>query len=208
MKKRSILCAALVAAVSVATVTEALAADTNSEAINAFVKSSTENRIISAVNTAVSKSATAAEAVQESGIYYDGEPVYNAAEQFFSGILYCSVKNVKMMKNKLKLSTNKSFSIQNCRHLKLIEVGEGSFIDFGRFEITNCQKLEALSIGSEKDSWNFFAASFIIQSMKEREEGCVTNRFGKSENHLFGRLCVQNVHRNLHREYRSVCVSI
>lgn len=94
MKKRSILCAALVAAVSVATVTEALAADTNSEAINAFVKSSTENRIISAVNTAVSKSATAAEAVQESGIYYDGEPVYNAAEQFFSGILYCSVKNV------------------------------------------------------------------------------------------------------------------
>lgn len=80
----------------------------------------------------------------------------------------CSVKNVKMMKNKLKLSTNKSFSIQNCRHLKLIDVGEGSFIDFGRFEITNCQKLDALSIGSEKDSWNFFAASFIIQSRKER----------------------------------------
>ena len=82
----------------------------------------------------------------------------------------CSVKNVKMMKNKLKLSTNKSFSIENCRHLKMIEIGEGSFIDFGRFEITKCPKLDSLNIGSEKDSWNFFAASFIIQRIEGKRK--------------------------------------
>ncbi|CBK20666.2 uncharacterized protein [Blastocystis hominis] len=94
-----------------------------------------------------------------------------------------------MMKNKLKLSTNKSFSIENCRHLKMIEIGEGSFIDFGRFEITKCPKLDSLNIGSEKDSWNFFAASFIIQQL----DSLKTIYLGDSAFRMSTETCIENL---------------
>ena len=80
----------------------------------------------------------------------------------------CSAKTVLKLQNKLSLNMNKSFQIKDCKSLKSIKIGEKSFIDFsGEFKISGCKKLETLHIGSEQDSWNFFAASFVIQSNTE-----------------------------------------
>lgn len=82
----------------------------------------------------------------------------------------CSKIDIKATKNTLKWSTSKSFSILNCQSLKSIEIGEGSFIDFGgEFKISSCNKLETLVIGSNKLSCNFIAASFSIESRNKGE---------------------------------------
>ena len=60
---------------------------------------------------------------------------------------------------------SKSFHILNCESLKVIEIGQYSFADFGgEFELRNLDNLESIKIGEiGNESMNFFWSSFIIR---------------------------------------------
>ena len=60
---------------------------------------------------------------------------------------------------------SKSFHILNCKSLKVIEIGQFSFCDFGgEFELRNLDNLESIKIGRiGYGSMNFFWSSFIIR---------------------------------------------
>ena len=60
---------------------------------------------------------------------------------------------------------SKSFHILNCESLKVIEIGQCSFADFGgEFELRNLDNLESIKIGKiGYESRNFCYSSFIIQ---------------------------------------------
>ena len=60
---------------------------------------------------------------------------------------------------------SKSFHILNCESLKMIEIGQFSFADFGsEFELRNLDNLESIKIGEiGYTSMNFFWSSFIIR---------------------------------------------
>ena len=60
---------------------------------------------------------------------------------------------------------SKSFHILNCESLKVIEIGQCSFADFGgEFELRNLENLESIKIGEiGYRSMNFYWSSFIIR---------------------------------------------
>ena len=60
---------------------------------------------------------------------------------------------------------SKSFHILNCESLKMIEIGQFSFADFGgEFELKNLDNLESIKIGEiGYISMNFFWSSFKIR---------------------------------------------
>ena len=60
---------------------------------------------------------------------------------------------------------SKSFHILNCESLKVIEIGQYSFADFGgEFELRNLDNLESIKIGNIRyESRNFCYSSFIFQ---------------------------------------------
>ena len=60
---------------------------------------------------------------------------------------------------------SKSFHILNCESLKVIEIGQYSFADFGgEFELRNLDNLESIKIGKIGNaSMNFYWSSFIIR---------------------------------------------
>ena len=60
---------------------------------------------------------------------------------------------------------SKSFHILNCKSLKMIEIGQYSFCDFGgEFELRNLDNLESIKIGEiGYRSMNFIWSSFIIR---------------------------------------------
>ena len=60
---------------------------------------------------------------------------------------------------------SKSFHILNCESLKVIEIGQCSFADFGgEFELRNLENLESIKIGKIGNaSMNFYWSSFIIR---------------------------------------------
>ena len=62
---------------------------------------------------------------------------------------------------------SKSFHILNCESLKVIEIGQFSFCDFGgEFELRNLDNLESIKIGRiGYQSMNFFWSSFIIRGI-------------------------------------------
>ena len=62
---------------------------------------------------------------------------------------------------------SKSFHILNCESLKVIEIGQYSFADFGgEFELRNLDNLESIKIGEIGNaSMNFFWSSFIIRGI-------------------------------------------
>ena len=63
------------------------------------------------------------------------------------------------------LNESKSFHILNCESLKVIEIGQYSFADFGgEFELRNLDNLESIKIGNIRyESRNFCYSSFIFQ---------------------------------------------
>ena len=62
---------------------------------------------------------------------------------------------------------SKSFHILNCESLKMIEIGECSFADFGgEFELRNLDNLESIKIGEiGEGSMNFYWSSFNIRGI-------------------------------------------
>ena len=62
---------------------------------------------------------------------------------------------------------SKSFHILNCKSLKVIEIGQCSFADFGgEFELRNLDNLESIKIGEiGYGSVNFICSSFIIRGI-------------------------------------------
>ena len=62
---------------------------------------------------------------------------------------------------------SKSFHILNCKSLKVIEIGQCSFADFGgEFELRNLDNLESIKIGEiGNGSMNFICSSFIIRGI-------------------------------------------
>ena len=62
---------------------------------------------------------------------------------------------------------SKSFHILNCESLKVIEIGQYSFADFGgEFELRNLDNLESIKIGEiGEGSSNFCYSSFIIRGI-------------------------------------------
>ena len=60
---------------------------------------------------------------------------------------------------------SKSFHILDCESLRVIEIGQYSFADFGgKFELRNLDNLESIKIGNIGNaSMNFFWSSFIIR---------------------------------------------
>ena len=62
---------------------------------------------------------------------------------------------------------SKSFHILNCKSLKVIEIGQCSFADFGgEFELRNLDNLESIKIGEiGYGSVNFIWSSFIIRGI-------------------------------------------
>ena len=62
---------------------------------------------------------------------------------------------------------SKSFHILNCKSLKVIEIGQCSFADFGgEFELRNLDNLESIKIGEiGYQSVNFLWSSFNIRSI-------------------------------------------
>ena len=62
---------------------------------------------------------------------------------------------------------SKSFHILNCKSLKVIEIGQYSFADFGgEFELRNLDNLESIKIGEiGNGSMNFLWSSFIIRGI-------------------------------------------
>ena len=62
---------------------------------------------------------------------------------------------------------SKSFHILNCKSLKMIEIGQCSFADFGgEFELRNLDNLESIKIGEiGYRSLNFFWSSFNIRGI-------------------------------------------
>ena len=62
---------------------------------------------------------------------------------------------------------SRSFSILNCVELESIEIGLFSFSDYGGgFELKDLPNLNSLKIGVQNsNSWNFYYASFSIESM-------------------------------------------
>ena len=60
---------------------------------------------------------------------------------------------------------SKSFHILNCESLRVIEIGQYSFADFGgEFELRNLDNLESIKIGNIGNaSMNFYWSSFIIR---------------------------------------------
>ena len=62
---------------------------------------------------------------------------------------------------------SKSFHILNCESLKMIEIGECSFADFGgEFELRNLDNLESIKIGEiGYRSMNFYWSSFNIRGI-------------------------------------------
>ena len=65
------------------------------------------------------------------------------------------------------LNESKSFHILNCESLKVIEIGQYSFADFGgEFELRNLDNLESIKIGEIGNaSMNFLYSSFIIRGI-------------------------------------------
>ena len=63
--------------------------------------------------------------------------------------------------------SSKSFHILNCESLKVIEIGQYSFADFGgKFELRNLDNLESIKIGKIGNaSMNFLYSSFIIRGI-------------------------------------------
>ena len=73
-------------------------------------------------------------------------------------------------KEKLKHENDpdRSFHIVNCPLLETIDIGSGSFVDYGgEFELSNLPSLLTLSIGTlEEDSYNFFSCqSFALKNL-------------------------------------------
>ena len=66
---------------------------------------------------------------------------------------------------------SKSFHISNCESLKVIEIGDFSFADFGgEFELRNLGNLESIKIGEIGYlSMNFLCSSFIIRGIILKE---------------------------------------
>ena len=62
---------------------------------------------------------------------------------------------------------SKSFHILNCKSLKMIEIGQYSFCDFGgEFELRNLDNLESIKIGEiGNGSANFIWSSFNIRGI-------------------------------------------
>ena len=62
---------------------------------------------------------------------------------------------------------SKSFHILNCKSLKVIEIGQCSFADFGgEFELRNLDNLESIKIGEiGNGSMNFIWSSFNIRGI-------------------------------------------
>ena len=62
---------------------------------------------------------------------------------------------------------SKSFHILNCKSLKMIEIGQYSFCDFGgEFELRNLDNLESIKIGEiGRGSLNFIWSSFNIRGI-------------------------------------------
>ena len=62
---------------------------------------------------------------------------------------------------------SKSFHILNCKSLKVIEIGQFSFVDFGgEFELRNLDNLESIKIGEIRyQSMNFIWSSFNIRGI-------------------------------------------
>ena len=62
---------------------------------------------------------------------------------------------------------SKSFHILNCKSLKVIEIGQCSFADFGgEFELRNLENLESIKIGEiGYRSMNFYWSSFNIRGI-------------------------------------------
>ena len=71
-------------------------------------------------------------------------------------------------KNSNGIDESESFHILNCESLKLIEIGECSFSDFGgEFELKNLSALQSIQIGSTySDSFNFYHSSFVIRGIE------------------------------------------
>ena len=65
------------------------------------------------------------------------------------------------------LNESKSFHILNCKSLKVIEIGQCSFADFGgEFELRNLDNLESIKIGEiGNGSMHFYCSSFIIRGI-------------------------------------------
>ena len=65
------------------------------------------------------------------------------------------------------MNGNRTFRILNCIELKLIEIGEYSFSDYGGgFELRNLPNLSTIKIGEiGNDSHNFYYSSFVIKGI-------------------------------------------
>ena len=81
------------------------------------------------------------------------------------------LKTIKIGKNSFTQHKNsdgndssKSFHIMNCISLEAIQIGEGSFSDFGgEFELKNLPQLQSIQIGTiGRWSYNFCYSSFVI----------------------------------------------
>ena len=83
-------------------------------------------------------------------------------------ILQIGMNSFAKEKNSTMSDTTRTFHIQNCTHLKVIEIDVYSFNDYaGSFVLTELPELESLSIGViGSDSYNFYSASFVAKSMK------------------------------------------
>ena len=71
-------------------------------------------------------------------------------------------------KNSFGNDESKSFHILNCESLKLIEIGQYSFSDFGgEFELKNLPQLQSIQIGTiVYKSYNFSYSSFVIRGIE------------------------------------------
>ena len=68
------------------------------------------------------------------------------------------------VKNSHGIDASKSFHILNCESLGSIQIGEGSFNDFGgEFELKNLTQLQSIQIGTIGGySRNFYNSSLVI----------------------------------------------
>ena len=67
--------------------------------------------------------------------------------------------------NHLDYDVDCQFHLKDCPKLRELKIGAKSFVSFTECEINNVDALEVIEIGTiEKESWNFYWASFQLQS--------------------------------------------
>ena len=78
-------------------------------------------------------------------------------------------KSFTMREDHLDYDVDCQFHVKDCPKLRELKIGAKSFVSFTECEINNVDALEVIEIGTvEKESWNFYWASFQLQSA-ERE---------------------------------------